>query len=59
MKFQSAPSEGQSRATIFQDEKDYFCGLAAFETSVDSRYSTDTKQHLNATFVKSVLLEKY
>ena len=29
MKFQSAPSEGQSRATIFQDEKGYSCGLAA------------------------------
>lgn len=29
MKFESAPSEGQSRATVFQDEKGYSCGLAA------------------------------
>jgi len=29
MKFQIAPSEGQSTVTIFQDEKGYSCGLAA------------------------------
>jgi hypothetical protein len=57
--FQSAPLEGQSRATIFQVEKGYSCGFAALGTSVDSHYSTETKRHVNATSVKSVLLVKY
>jgi hypothetical protein len=33
--------------------------LQPWETSVNSRYSNETKQYLNATSVKSVLLAKY
>jgi hypothetical protein len=50
MKFRTAPSEGQSRATIFWDEKGYSCRLAALgnisEFSLLHRYKTTSECYL-------------
>jgi len=43
----------------FRMRKVILVDLQPWGTSVNPHYTTETKQYLNATFVKSVLLEKY